>query len=62
MSSPGKPPASKAASSPEPANGLLFKTITNADWSRSLASARRRKNVISEQIRTRISSSSRKTK
>ncbi|MFM8336886.1 MAG: hypothetical protein ACKODK_15120 [Opitutaceae bacterium] len=62
MSSPAKSPGSKAASSPEKATAREFKTITSDDWRRSLASARQRKNVISEQIRTRTSSSSPKTK
>ena len=40
----------------------VFRTITADDWRRSLASARRQPNAVSEQIRTAISSSSRKTK
>jgi hypothetical protein len=61
-SSPENPPASKAAPSPARKSAHVFKTITNEDWKRSLASARRQKNAVSEQIRTAISSSSPKTK
>jgi hypothetical protein len=42
--------------------GDSFDSITSDDWKRSLASARQQKNAVSEQIRTAISSSSRKTK
>ncbi|HXN34646.1 MAG TPA: hypothetical protein VN877_00650 [Opitutaceae bacterium] len=40
----------------------LFKTITSADWKRSLDLARLQPNAVSEQIRTVISSSSKKTR
>lgn len=62
MPSPENPPASKAAPSPEQPSAPLFNTITSDDWGRSLRSARRQKNAVSEQIRTAISSSSPKTK
>ena len=44
------------------AAGRAFRTITSDDWTRSLNSARRQSNAISEQIRTVISSSLPKTK
>jgi hypothetical protein len=62
MPSPENRPASEAVSSPAPNSAPLFKTITNEDWKRSLASARQQTNAVSEQIRTAISSSSPKTK
>ncbi|MGA2693883.1 MAG: hypothetical protein ABSF76_16085 [Opitutaceae bacterium] len=62
MPSPDNRPASEAASCRTPTGEPLFKTITSADWKRSLDLARRQPNAISEQIRTAISSSSRKTK
>lgn len=60
--SPAKPHASAGGSSRGRPSDALFKTITSDDWRRSLASARRQKNAVSEQIQTAISSSSRKTK
>ena len=61
-SSPANPPESAGGVSSARKNEPLFKTITSDDWRRSLASARRQPNAVSEQIRTVISSSSRKTK
>jgi hypothetical protein len=62
MSSPEKIPSSAAGSSQDSKSEPLFKTITSDDWKRSLASARRQRNAVSEQIQTAISSSSKKTK
>ncbi len=62
MSSPEKKPSSAAGGSPDPKKEPLFPTIMSDDWKRSLASARRQRNAVSEQIRTAISSSSKKTK
>jgi hypothetical protein len=61
-SSPAKPRASAGGSSREQKNDTLFNTITNDDWRRSVASARRQPNAVSEKIRTAISSRSAKTK
>jgi hypothetical protein len=60
--SPADPPVSKDGGSPGRKSGPTFSTITNADWQRSLASARQQQNAVSAQIRTAISSSSPKTK
>jgi hypothetical protein len=60
--SPGKPRASAGDASRGRKRGDSFDSITSDDWKRSLASARQQKNAVSEQIRTAISSSSRKTK
>jgi hypothetical protein len=60
--SPAKPRDSAGDSSRERKTDALFKTITSDDWRRSLASARRQPNAVSEKIRTAISSRSAKTK
>ena len=62
MPSPDNPPASRAPYSPTRPAEPLFKTITAADWKHSLDLAKRQSNAISEQIRTAISSFSRRTK
>lgn len=62
MPSPDDPPASAAPSLRTRQHEPLFKTITADDWKRSLELARRQPNAVSEQIRTAISSSLRKTK
>jgi hypothetical protein len=62
MPSPDNPHASAAAPSRTQPGEPLFKTITSDDWKRSIDLARRQPNAVSEQIRTAISSSSRKTK
>jgi hypothetical protein len=60
--SPDNPRASAAPSSRTRPGEPLFKTITSDDWKRSLDLARLQRNAVSEQIRTAISSSSKKTK
>jgi hypothetical protein len=60
--SPDNSPASAAQPSRTGPGEPLFKTITSVDWKRSLDLARRQSNAVSEQIRTAISSSSKKTK
>ncbi len=60
--SPENRPFSGAGKSRQPKKETVFNTITSEDWKRSLASARQQQNAVSEQIRTAISSSSRKTK
>jgi hypothetical protein len=62
MPSPDNPPRSTAPSFRTLPGEPLFKTITGADWKRSLDSAKQQKNVISEQIQIAISSLSRKGK
>ena len=62
MPSPESRPESAAATSRTRPGEPLFRTITSDDWTRSLNSARRQSNAISEQIRTVISSSLPKTK
>ncbi|HRP03371.1 MAG TPA: hypothetical protein PLV87_00520 [Opitutaceae bacterium] len=56
--SPVIPPGSMGPTSSIQPNTQLFKTITSDDWKRSLASARQRRALASERIRTTISSSS----
>jgi len=60
MPSPDDPHASAAQSSRTPQAEPLFRTITADDWKRSLALARRRPNAVSGQIRTAISSFSKR--
>lgn len=62
MPSPDSPHSSTARSSRTQPGEPLFKTITSADWKHSIDLARRLPNAVSEQIRTAISSSSKKTK
>jgi len=62
MPSPENPPESEAPSSRTRQGEPLFKTITGEDWKRSLALARRQPNAVSGQIRTAISSFSKRTK
>ncbi|MGA2016250.1 MAG: hypothetical protein ABSH26_04790 [Opitutaceae bacterium] len=60
--SPASRPESAGGSCRERGSDSVFRTITADDWRRSLASARLQPNAVSEQIRTAISSSSRKTR
>jgi len=60
--SPDSGPKSTGGSCRERGSDSVFRTITADDWKRSLASAKLQRNAVSEQIRTAISSSSRKTR
>ncbi len=60
--SPEDRPTSKAPASPRREGGPLFWTVTGDDFGRSITWAKKRPNAVSEQIKTAISSSSKKTK
>jgi hypothetical protein len=59
---PDAPPTSPAPASPARKDGPLFWTVTGNDFGRSISWSKRRGNAASEQIKTSISSASRKTK
>lgn len=60
--SPESRPTSKAPASPARKDGPLFWTVTGNDFGRSINWAKQRRNAVSAQIQTAISSSSGKTK
>lgn len=60
--SPDDRPSSKAPASPARKDGPLFWTVTGNDFGRSIGWAKKQRNAVSEQIKTAISSSSKKTK
>jgi len=60
--SPDSPPSSKATGSPTRPGKPLFSTVTGDDFGRSINWSKRRGNAVSAQIKTMISSGSRKTK
>ncbi len=60
--SPDKPPTSKAPASPARKDGPLFWTVTGNDFGRSISWAKKQPNALSQQIKTALSSSPKKTK
>jgi len=60
--SPEKKPSSTAPASPAREGKPLFWTVTGNDFGRSISWAKKQKNAVSAQIKTAISSSSKKTK
>ena len=59
---PDAPPTSPAPASPARKDGPLFWTVTGNDFGRSISWAKKQPNALSQQIKTALSSSPKKTK
>jgi hypothetical protein len=59
---PDEKPSSKAPASPARKDGPLFWTVTGNDFGRSISWAKKQPNALSQQIKTALSSSPKKTK